>query len=158
MAAAPGVLRGSGATFFYIATENIPLLAWRGRWARVRTLEHYLQEVAAQVMLSEVSATCRARIKSLDDVADDRVGTFVHVLSTLGLSHSALAVETLQQARGSQGLPRLFLVPLGKLHSMQAQMREMSVVSPECKSRRCCRSRLPPSPPEAEPLYMYFPL
>ena len=68
MAAAPGVLRGSGATFFYIATENIPLLAWRGRWARVRTLEHYLQEVAAQVMLSEVSATCRARIKRLHAV------------------------------------------------------------------------------------------
>ena len=67
-----------------------------------------MQEVAAQVMLSEVSATCRARIKSLDDIADDRVGTFVHVLSTLGLSHSALAVETLQQAKGSQGLPRLF--------------------------------------------------
>eukprot|EP00439_Symbiodinium_sp_Y106_P002295 s279_g1.t1 len=74
--ATPGVLRGSGTTFFDIATENIPLLAWRGRWARVRTLEHYLQEVAAQVMLSEVSATCRARIKSLDDVADDLLSFF----------------------------------------------------------------------------------
>ena len=33
--ATPSVLRGSGATFFYQQTENLQLLAWRGRWARV---------------------------------------------------------------------------------------------------------------------------
>ena len=68
--ATPGVLRGSGATFFYQVTENIPLLAWRGRWSRVKTLEYYLQEVAAQVLLSEVSNTCRARIRVLDKACD----------------------------------------------------------------------------------------
>ena len=49
--ATPGVLRGSGATYFYQQTEHVPLLAWRGRWARQKTLEYYLQEVAAQMLL-----------------------------------------------------------------------------------------------------------
>eukprot|EP00435_Cladocopium_sp_Y103_P053005 s2015_g16.t2 len=44
----PGSLRGSGATSLYLLSENIPLICWRGRWSRVRTLEFYLQEVAAQ--------------------------------------------------------------------------------------------------------------
>ena len=68
--ATPGVLRGSGATHFYMCTEDIPLLCWRGRWARTRTLEHYLQEVAAQTLLAELSPACRARIKALDSSAD----------------------------------------------------------------------------------------
>ncbi|CAE7256128.1 unnamed protein product [Symbiodinium sp. CCMP2592] len=68
--ATPGVLRGSGATYFYMCTENIPLLAWRGRWARVKTLEYILQEVAAQMLLSELEPACRARIKLLDKAVD----------------------------------------------------------------------------------------
>eukprot|EP00971_Amphidinium_carterae_P203319 4034681-Amphidinium_carterae.1 len=28
----PGSLRGSGATFFYMCTEDISRLQWRGRW------------------------------------------------------------------------------------------------------------------------------
>ncbi|CAE7699934.1 unnamed protein product [Symbiodinium sp. CCMP2592] len=68
--ATPGVLRGSGATHFYMCTENIPLLAWRGRWARVKTLEYYLQEVAAQVLLSELDPSAREKIKLLDKAAD----------------------------------------------------------------------------------------
>ena len=74
--ATPGVLRGSGATHFYISTENIPLLAWRGRWARTKTLEFYLQEVAAQVLLTEISPAARSRIKSLDDAADSLLAHF----------------------------------------------------------------------------------
>ncbi|CAE7359421.1 unnamed protein product [Symbiodinium natans] len=68
--ATPGMLRGSGATHYYIATEDIPWLAWRGRWARARTLECYLQEVTAQILLSEVTPIARARIKQLDRAAD----------------------------------------------------------------------------------------
>ena len=30
----PGVLRGSGATYLYLNTEDIGKVAWRGRWAR----------------------------------------------------------------------------------------------------------------------------
>ena len=53
--ATPGVLRGSGATFLYTLTENVQWIAWRGRWARTRTLEFYLQEVAAQLLLHQLS-------------------------------------------------------------------------------------------------------
>ena len=74
--ATPGFLRGSGATHFYVATENIPLLAWRGRWARTKTLEYYLQEVAAQVRLTEPSPANRARIQSLDAAADGLLSFF----------------------------------------------------------------------------------
>ena len=37
--ATPGVLRGSGATFLYLETEDINLVAWRGRWSKVNTVE-----------------------------------------------------------------------------------------------------------------------
>ena len=49
--ATPGVLRGSGATFLYLETEDIALVAWRGPWAKMKTVEFYLQEVAAQLLL-----------------------------------------------------------------------------------------------------------
>ena len=65
--ATPGVLRGSGATYWYACTENIPLIAWRGRWARTRTLEFYLQEVSAQLLLHELPAGSRAKIEFLSN-------------------------------------------------------------------------------------------
>ena len=40
--ATPGVLRGSGATYLYLETEDISLVAWRGRWSKVKTVEFYL--------------------------------------------------------------------------------------------------------------------
>lgn len=63
--ATPGVLRGSGATFLYSATEDVNWVAWRGRWSRVRTLEYYLQEVAAQMMIHTLSSTSKAKIEVL---------------------------------------------------------------------------------------------
>ena len=63
----PGTLRGSGATQFYLSTENIPLICWRGRWARTKTLEYYLQEVAAQVMIHSLSEETKKLIQLLDD-------------------------------------------------------------------------------------------
>lgn len=39
--ATPAVLRGSGATFLYRFSEDVQWVAWRGRWARNRTLEFY---------------------------------------------------------------------------------------------------------------------
>ena len=62
----PGSLRGSGATQMYLQTENIPLICWRGRWARVKTLEFYLQEVSAQVLLHSLSSASRALIERLN--------------------------------------------------------------------------------------------
>lgn len=63
--ATPGSLRGSGATYMYTCTQDIPLIAWRGRWARTKTLEFYLQEVAAQLLLHELHPSSRSSIETL---------------------------------------------------------------------------------------------
>eukprot|EP00438_Fugacium_kawagutii_P034033 Skav222219 [mRNA] locus=scaffold552:275929:282761:+ [translate_table: standard] len=67
--ATPGVLRGSGATFLYSASEDINWVAWRGRWSKVRTLEYYLQEVAAYVMIHNLHPIAKARIEVLSRFA-----------------------------------------------------------------------------------------
>ena len=61
--ATPGVLRGSGATYLYLETEDVTKVAWRGRWARLKTVGFYLQEVAAQVLLASLSEGVRQRIR-----------------------------------------------------------------------------------------------
>ena len=66
LGATPGVLRGSGATFLYTMCEDVQWIAWGGRWARTRTLEFYLQEVAAQLLLHQFSPTSRAAIREFD--------------------------------------------------------------------------------------------
>eukprot|EP00439_Symbiodinium_sp_Y106_P030937 s162_g3.t1 len=50
----PGVLRGSGATHMYLETEDLSRVAWRGRWSRQKTLEFYVQEVAAQMIVQRL--------------------------------------------------------------------------------------------------------
>ena len=67
--ATPGVLRGSGATHLYTFSEDINWVAWRGRWSRVRTLEYYLQEVGAQLLIHQLSDLARSRIFTLADFA-----------------------------------------------------------------------------------------
>ena len=61
--ATPGVLRGSGATFLYAATEDPQWIAWRGRWSRLKTLEFYLQEVGATVFVHSLDPHSRALIE-----------------------------------------------------------------------------------------------
>ena len=63
--ATPGVLRGSGATFLYLETEDLPLVAWTGRWSKSKTVEFYLQEVAAQLLLQRLPQWARARVRLL---------------------------------------------------------------------------------------------
>lgn len=67
--ATPGVLRGSGATYYYTATEDLSWVAWRGRWARVKTLEYYLQEVGSQMLIHELDSWAKARIFPLAEAA-----------------------------------------------------------------------------------------
>ena len=64
--ATPGVLRGSGATQMYLETEDLPRIAWRGRWSRQRTLEYYVQEVAAQLFMHQLSRHAREKISFLE--------------------------------------------------------------------------------------------
>ena len=67
--ATPGVLRGSGATHLYALSEDVAWIAWRGRWARTRTLEFYLQEVAAQLLLHQLSPVSRQTIRTFDEAS-----------------------------------------------------------------------------------------
>ena len=61
--ATPGVLRGSGATYLYSNSEDINWVAWRGRWSRVKTLEYYLQEVGAQMLIHSLPASAKEKIE-----------------------------------------------------------------------------------------------
>lgn len=64
--ATPGVLRGSGATREYLSDTNIATIQWRGRWARMKTLGFYIQEVAAQLFLHNLPARARNTVAILD--------------------------------------------------------------------------------------------
>lgn len=75
--ATPGVLRGSGATYLYCNSEDINWVAWRGRWARVRTLEFYLQEVSSLMLVHELSRSARSKIFSLADASASIIWTEV---------------------------------------------------------------------------------
>lgn len=63
--ATPGTLRGSGATHEYLQSADVQSIQRRGRWNQLRTLEHYIQEVAAQLFIFNLSATSRTRILDL---------------------------------------------------------------------------------------------
>ena len=75
--ATPGTLRGSGATFLYSGCEDPAWIAWRGRWSRVRTLEYYLQEVAAQLLIHELSPVSRSKIQILSNAAWHVLASFL---------------------------------------------------------------------------------
>ena len=47
----------------YGSSEDINWVAWRGRWARVRTLEYYLQEVGAQLLVHSLDAASKYKIE-----------------------------------------------------------------------------------------------
>lgn len=64
--ATPGTLRGSGATHEYLQGSDITQIQWRGRWSRLRTLEYYIQEVAAQLFLFNLSPEARSNISCLE--------------------------------------------------------------------------------------------
>ena len=66
--ATPGVLRGSGTSFLY-STSDVSWVAWRGRWSRVCTLEYYLQEVGAQLLVHSLDPIAKSRIQSLAEAA-----------------------------------------------------------------------------------------
>ena len=59
----PGSCGALGATYLYLETEDIGKVQWRGRWARLKTVEFYLQEVGAQLLLARLPAASRERIR-----------------------------------------------------------------------------------------------
>ena len=59
----PGSHRGGGATFLFQELEDLGKTQWRGRWRQLRTLEVYVQEVAAVSLLPELDVLARERIR-----------------------------------------------------------------------------------------------
>ena len=75
--ATPAVLRGSGATALCLESEDISLIQWRRRWAQLKTVEHYIQEVAAQSLLAQMSPEDRAVVKLFADAAGPLLHSFL---------------------------------------------------------------------------------
>ena len=67
----PASHRGGGATWFFQETGSLELTKWRGRWQQTRTLEVYLQEVAAASLLPELAPEARGRVQAWADLAPD---------------------------------------------------------------------------------------
>lgn len=50
----------------YLCTEDVARIAWRGRWAQTKTLEHYIQEVGAQLFLHQLPEHVKYRLSFLE--------------------------------------------------------------------------------------------
>ena len=65
----PKSLRGSGASWLFHHTESLERVLWRGRWQSRRSLEHYLQDVMGQFLLSELPQDKRDAVCSLAEAS-----------------------------------------------------------------------------------------
>ena len=72
-----GSLRPGGATWLYRMTDNSELVRFRGRWASLRMLEVYIQEVGATSVLPNLPDKVRARLKLLAEYAPQEIASFV---------------------------------------------------------------------------------
>ncbi|CAE7945305.1 Abhd17b, partial [Symbiodinium sp. KB8] len=78
----PKCLRGSGATWMYQLTEDIPRIQWRGRWQQRRTLEYYLQDVAGQLLLADLAESHRSQICELASASSSLMWSFSRALQS----------------------------------------------------------------------------
>ena len=60
-----GSLRTGGATDLWLATENAMLVQQRGRWANIKNMNIYLQELAATTLLSRLPSSVRQHVADL---------------------------------------------------------------------------------------------
>jgi len=58
-------LRAGGTTALFECTGDLALTRWRGRWDAWRSMEHYIQELAAATAFSSMSPSVRARVARL---------------------------------------------------------------------------------------------
>ena len=69
-----GGLRGGGITAYFEATGDLQLTRWRGRWDSMRSMEHYIQELASHEAFVRLPPSARARIFRLAGL----LGLLVH--------------------------------------------------------------------------------
>lgn len=60
----PASMRGGGAVRFYRNSGNITQLLWHMRIKNIETLQHYLQEVGAEAVLTQLSFSSRTSVKA----------------------------------------------------------------------------------------------
>ena len=77
--ATPAVLRGSGATHMYLLTEDLAKVQWRGRWSQLKTVEHYVQEVAAQTLVAQLDPLSKERVRRFDEASVFLLQSFLDV-------------------------------------------------------------------------------
>ena len=61
-------LRGGGATWLITASESAEMVRRRGRWASMRSMEIYLQEIAAATYLNELDESVKTKVLEAMDV------------------------------------------------------------------------------------------
>lgn len=75
--ATPATLRGSGATHMYLSCEDLPRVQWRGRWSQLKTVEHYVQEVAAQTLVARLNPIAKRTIQIFDATSTALLAMFL---------------------------------------------------------------------------------
>lgn len=73
----PGGIRGGGCVHAFKSGVDFGRLLWKMRIKHLETLEHYLQEVVASTVVSEVPSVARQRIST----ASDLLPNFLHRFS-----------------------------------------------------------------------------
>ena len=53
----------------YLLTEDVPRIAWRGRWKSMSVIERYLQDAAGAMLLNSLTSESRALIRVFADAA-----------------------------------------------------------------------------------------
>jgi hypothetical protein len=61
----PASLRAGGATLYYMMMGDMPRLQWLGRWLTYRSMCYYVQEVAAENVVFDLSPELRERVSWL---------------------------------------------------------------------------------------------
>ena len=64
----PGSLRAGGAVFEYRRGTDLMKLLWRMRLKQLSTLESYVQEVAAEVVFSDLSFSSQKKVRLLSEI------------------------------------------------------------------------------------------
>ena len=70
----PAGLRAGGATHDYLNGSTVERLMWRGRWAALSTLKHYVQECASVLATATLRPITQQRLLMMEHILRDFVG------------------------------------------------------------------------------------
>lgn len=75
----PGSLRAGGAVFEYRRGTDLMKLLWRMRLKQLSTLESYVQEVAAEVVFSDLSFLSQKKVRLLSEIFEPTLSVWQQV-------------------------------------------------------------------------------